>query len=136
MKKVLFAWLDEVGDMGALSERELVNKTWWKEKGVPPKTEAPKIKHLENGVTLTTTEGVSLGYRVFDGAISDTTTTRRIKSWDFKSLYPRNTKNTVQVSKPWKVYSSGTIPLKKGQTILVNARRIGYLPTEIWYKFK
>ena len=136
MKKVLFAWLEEVGDMGAISERELVNKTWWKEKGVPPKTEAPKIKHLENGVTLTTTEGVSLGYRVFDGAISDTIITRKIKSWDFKSHYLRDAKKTVQVPKPWKVYSGGTIPLKKGQTILVNAQRIGYLPTEISYKFK
>ena len=81
MKKVLFDWLEEVGDMGALSERELVNETWWKGKGTPPMTATPKIIPLEKGVSISTgTEGASIGYRIFDGVIADTTITRNIKS--------------------------------------------------------
>lgn len=45
-------------------------------------------------------------------------------------------KSTIEVPKPWKVYTGGTIPLRKGQTLLVNAQRIGYRPSENSYTFK
>lgn len=136
LKEALFKWLEKVGDMGSVSERELLNMTWWQGKGVPPKTNDPKIKRVKEGVMLSTgTEGASIGYRIFDGPVNDTTTTRNIKGWGFKFYYPKDGKNTVEVPKPWHAYSEGTIPLKKGQTIQVNAHRIGYLPSEKIYTF-
>lgn len=137
LKAALFKWLEEVGDMGEIEEKVLVNDTWWEGKGMPKKTEDPKIQREGNGVSLTSdTPGVSIGYRIFDGAIQDTTIVRAIKTWDFKFYLPKDGGETVQVPKPWKVYLGGTIPLEKGQRILVNAQRIGYLPTEKSYKLK
>ena len=137
LKDALFQWLEDVGDMGEIEERQLVNDQWWKGKGQPPKTAEPDIKRTANGVELSSsTPGASIGYRIFDGAIRDTTITRTIKTWDFHYLMPSDGKETLKVPKPWKIYNGGIVPLSKGQTILVNAQRIGYLPTEKFYKFK
>ena len=137
LKKALFDWLEEIGDMGTLSEKDLVNITWWKGKGAPPVTAYPQFESTDDGVSITTnTPGASIGYRIFDGNIRETTLTRDIKSWCFKFYYPIDGKSTVEVPKPWKVYTGGTIPLRKGQTLLVNAQRIGYRPSENSYTFK
>ena len=106
-------------------------------KGEPPVTASPEIKKTDTGVILSSeTEGASIGYRVFDGAIQDTIIRREIKTWDFFYLMPRGGETTVEVPMPWQVYTGGTIPLKKGQTILVNAQRIGYRPTEASFKMR
>ena len=41
----------------------------------------------------------------------------------------------MQAAKPvWDVYNGEVIPLSKGDTLMVNAMRIGFLPAVITYK--
>lgn len=135
LKKALFIWLEEVGDVAEISEREMVNQ-WWHGKNQPPKTGAANISRVANGVRLhSNTGGASIGYRIFEGAVKDTTLMHTIKTWDFQFYMPHDSSTTVEVPKPWKVYTGGVVPLKKGQVIQVNAHRIGYRPTETSYKF-
>lgn len=130
LKKVLFNWLDTVGDVAEIPEREMVQK-WWGGKDEPPVTATPVIEKMAGGVRLfSDTPGASIGYRIFEGAIRDTTVVREINTWDFYSLWPRAGDQTLEVPIPWKVYSGGMVPLEPGQTILVNAHRIGYRPSE------
>ncbi|MAO15469.1 MAG: sulfatase [Bacteroidota bacterium] len=137
LKEVLFNWLEVVGDTGKIPEKEMVRNMWWKGKDDAPMTEKPVIKKSKEGVTLScATDGASIGYRIFKDNVADSTLVRDIKTWDFFYLMPHNNKKTVTVPKPWNVYTGGNISLKKGQTIQVNAHRIGYKPTEIIYKFK
>jgi arylsulfatase A-like enzyme len=137
LKEVLFQWLEEVGDVAEVPEKQMVLENWWKGKGQPPVTAKAKVKKEQGGVILSCdTPGASIGYRVFNGEVKDTTMVRPIKTWDFFYLMPQNGKSTVAVPKSWKVYSGGTIPLEKGEIIQVNAQRIGYRPTELIYKFK
>ena len=128
--------MEEVGDMGEISERKMVFEQWWQGKDHPPKTRKPIIHKKPQGVSLSCeTEGASIGYRIFEGPVKDTLITRNIKTWDFFYLMPQNGKSTIDVPKPWQVYTGETIPLKKGQTIQVNTHRIGYRPSETIYKY-
>ncbi|MEC7263201.1 MAG: sulfatase [Bacteroidota bacterium] len=137
LKEALFQWLEEVGDTGKMEEKEMVRNLWWHGQDDAPKTEKPIIRKSGEGVTISSaTNGASIGYRIFDDNISDSTLVRDIKTWDFFYLMPQNGKTRVTVPKPWTVYSGGNVPLKKGQTIQVNAHRIGYRPTEIIYNYK
>ena len=137
LKEALFRWLEDVGDTADVLESEMVRIQWWQGKNQPPATSSPVFKRSNNGVALhSDTPGASLAYRIFDGAVRDTTLIRNIRTWDFQFYIPRNDSNTIEVPKPWNVYTGGTIPLKKGQTIQVNAHRIGYLPTELSYKLE
>ncbi len=130
LKNALFNWLDTIDDVAEIPEAEMIRK-WWNGKDSPPVTAAPVIETVAGGVRLMSdTPGASIGYRIFDGAIGDTIRVREIKTWDFFYLMPGNDATTVEVPIPWEVYSGGTVPLKPGQTIQVNARRIGYLPSE------
>ena len=130
MKNALFNWLDTIGDVAEIPEAEMIRK-WWNGKDSPPVTAAPVIETAAGGVRLfSDTPGASIGYRIFEGTIRDTTVVREINTWDFFYLMPGNDATTVEVPVPWEVYSGGTVPLKPGQTIQVNARRIGYLPSK------
>ncbi|NDV16212.1 sulfatase-like hydrolase/transferase [Muricauda sp. TY007] len=136
LKRALFQWLEDVGDMGEIPEKEMVLDIWWQGKGEAPKTSKPIIDKSADGISISCdTEGASIGYRIFEGPISDSTIARKVKTWDFYYLMPQNDKTTVTVPKPWSVYKGGIIPLKKGQTIQINAHRIGYTPTETTFKF-
>lgn len=136
LKKVLFDWLDDVGDLSETPEKELVRSLWWQGKDKAPLTQKADVTKTTNGITLTTkTEGASIGYRIFEGTVKDTMVSRSIKTWDFYAIFNRSQETSIQVPKAWQVYVGGTIPLKKGQTIQINTHRIGYRPTEITYKF-
>lgn len=136
LKQVLFQWLKKVGDTGEVPEKEMVRTQWWNGKDNPPLTKKPKIDQHKEGVLISCdTDGASIGYRIFDGPVNDSTIIRPIKTWDFHYLRPQRGKKTIEVPKPWTVYSGGTVPLKKGQSIQVNAHRIGYRPSETTYKY-
>lgn len=137
LKNILFQWIEEVGDMGEIPEQEMVLEHWWKGKDHAPKTSKPTIQKNPQGVSISCeTEGASIGYRIFNGGVKDTSITRTIKTWDFWYLMPRNGETTVEVPKPWSVYTGGTVPLKKGQVIQVRAQRIGYTFTDNMYNYQ
>jgi hypothetical protein len=127
-----------VGDLSSVGEKEMVFNNWWKNTKEPPKTSPPKIIGNKNGVTIEcATKGASIGYRIVDqGDLLDTKSRRRAKSWDFGfTIDQEKTIEFVDVHKPWKIYLGETISLEKGQTLIINAHRIGYLPNEVTYTY-
>lgn len=136
LKKALFDWLEEVGDLSETPEKELVNSIWWQGADKAPSTQKALVEHTNDGIILSSdTEGVSIGYRIFDGPVQDTIITRTIKTWGFYAIFNRSKNTTIDVPKPWQVYTGETIPLKRGQTIQINTHRIGYQPSEITYRY-
>lgn len=135
LKEALFDWISEVGDLSLMPEKEMVFNNWWKNKNAPPKTLPPKVICNKKGYTIECeTKGASIGYRIVDKNNQALSSKRRIKSWDFGFTNIQNKiVDSVNVPRPWKVYEGETIKLKKGQTLLINAHRIGYLPSEAIY---
>lgn len=136
LKGALFQWLESVKDYSETPEKEMVRKVWWNGRDDAPRTAKPKIRRSKEGISIECkTKGASIGYRIFEGSPIDTTISRPIHTWGFYWLFSDGSKKTIEVPKPWTVYTGGTIPLRKGQTIQVNAHRIGYKPSEKTYEF-
>jgi len=137
LKKALFDWIAEVGDLSSIPEKEMVLNDWWNNKKGPPKTSPPKvIKNKKGYIIECGTKGSSIGYRILDQNTQALISKRKTKSWDFGFTIDQNkTVDSVDVPHIWKVYQGETIKLEKGQTLLINAHRIGYLPTEITYTY-
>ncbi|WP_318311607.1 sulfatase family protein [Flagellimonas crocea] len=138
LKETLFDWITKVGDLSSVGEKEMVFNNWWKNTKEPPKTSPPKIIGNKNGVTIEcATKGASIGYRIVDqGDLLDAKSRRRAKSWDFGfTIDQEKTIELVDVHKPWKIYLGETISLEKGQTLIINAHRIGYLPNEVTFTY-
>ena len=138
LKETLFDWITKVGDLSSVGEKEMVFNNWWKNTKEPPKTSPPKIIGNKNGVTIEcATKGASIGYRIVDqGDLLDAKSRRRAKSWDFGfTIDQEKPIELVDVHKPWKIYLGETINLEKGQTLIINAHRIGYLPNEVTYTY-
>ena len=56
-------------------------------------TEKTIIKKSKEGVTLScATDGASIGYRIFEDNVADSTLVRNIKTWDFFYLMQHNNK--------------------------------------------
>ncbi|MGB0198842.1 MAG: hypothetical protein ACPF80_02255, partial [Flavobacteriaceae bacterium] len=136
LKKALFDWIDRVGDLGAMSESEMVSH-WWQGQTKPPKTSKSQMISHPNGVAISNSEpGVFIGYRIFDSnPKKDSLITRKIKTWDFASLRQKKDRTTVKVPVPWQIYSGGVIPMTSGQTLQVRAQRIGYRPRQQAYVY-
>lgn len=138
LKEALFSWIEEVGDLSAIPEREMVVENWWNMKLEPPKTSTPQINKVAKGVKITcATEGASIGYQILSSADASRTEIKPAKSWDFGYVGAYNGgKDKLEVPLPWKVYTGEIIDLKQGEVLLVNAHRIGYEPSEITYTSK
>lgn len=135
LKAVLFDWMDKIGDKSTVPERDMVVENWWSGEQEPPLTKPPKIIRYKNGVGIVCgTEGASIGFRIFDHGNMDSTITRTIKTWDFHALFSQSEETTIEVPKPWQIHIGDTIPLEKGQTLQVNAKRIGYRANEIIFE--
>ena len=137
LKDALFGWIEEVGDLSAIPERTMVIENWWNSKTKPPKTAKPKIVRSGNGIKITcSTDGASIGYRIFSSKDASKTETKTARSWDFgyAGAYT-NGKDTVEVPLPWDVYNGDVIQLQEGEILYINAHRIGYLPTEVTYTY-
>ena len=132
LKEALFDWIAEVGDLSSIPEKEMAFNNWWKNNKGPPKTSPPKVIRNKKGYTIECgTKGASIGYRIVDQNYQVLNSKRKTESWDFDYTIDQNkTVDSVDVSQPWKVYQGETIKLEKGQTLLINAHRIGYLPSE------
>lgn len=101
-------WLNEIGDDPTESERTLILRLW-NEENEQPITHKPAISFNRSGNKVffsSQTEGASIGYKLF--------------------------KNGEPESKDWNIYTdSELIPLTSGETVKVQAHRIGYKPSEI-----
>jgi arylsulfatase A-like enzyme len=134
LKKVLFDWLKEVGDMSEISEKEMVLNHWWKGTGKPLQTAKPKIVKRKTGITLScNTAGASIAYKIVDKNRRDSIS-RPMHTWDFAMYYAPDPTQEIKVEVPWHVYDGTPIQLEDGDEILVKAERIGFSPSEATFK--
>lgn len=97
------AWMEEVNDLGHLTEKELVWKMW--PGGIQPETADPVVSISKHKLSVTcSTEGASIGYKI-NPADPDSRTN-------------------------WKVYHK-PVDLVSGDTIFLFAHRIGYTSSGI-----
>ncbi len=136
LRQAFRKWTGEVGDMSYMPEKEMV-ENWWGGKDKAPVTATPVIVKTKNGVRVScSTEGASIGYRILKPGEKDKMIQRII--WSRDMFYANGVKgkldgDIVNVSSPYTVYQGGTIKLRKGETLIVNAMRIGYSPAIVKY---
>ncbi len=105
MSNTMDKWLERVGDMGAIPEKEHLLTMW--PNGIQPITEKPELSYEENVIKLSCeTKGASIAYIISDVEINP----------DFDSK--------------WQLYHS-PIEIKKGRKIYLQAHRIGYKESEV-----
>jgi arylsulfatase A-like enzyme len=120
-------WTSKVGDMGGMEEKEML-KQWWGGASAPPVTATPVATQSADGYTLScATEGASIGYRIIPQG-SKPAAMHTITTWDYSAAMREKSPNGQQVaaSPVWQVYNGETIQLNKGDTLRINAMRIGY----------
>ena len=121
-------WMDEVGDLSYMSEREMITN-WWHGQNHAPLTAGPVLHNVAGGYTLSCpTKGASIGYKILKPGENDVK--RKAVRQSFDSGYViRKQPNGVEeeVDTPWQVYREGMVlSLSPGDRLLVNAKRIGY----------
>jgi N-sulfoglucosamine sulfohydrolase len=133
MRAAFRDWNNTVGDMSAVSEKEMIRK-WWNGLDHPPVTAEPKLIRSGEGIEIScSTPGASIGYRVIKKGESKTPVIRRVISYDFGTLMNQELSNK-QMPLPdiWEVYKNNEIiKLGQGDTLKVSAMRIGYKDTRI-----
>ncbi len=125
-------WNKEFGDMGGIPEKEMIRQMW-DGKNEAPHTDTPQITKLPTGIKLACkTKGASIGYRIIKKGERTNPALLTIQSWDYSMVFNIVKNGQKQSQMPvWNVYNAEVIPLQKGDTLKVNAMRIGYRPAEI-----
>ncbi len=127
-------WTKTVGDMGSIPEKEMI-KQMWNGKNEPPVTDTPEVINTGNGIKLTCkTKGASIGYRVIKQGIPPQPELHTVQSWDFGFVANKIKNGDKLLAAPvWNVYNGETISIQAGDTLRVNAMRIGYKAAVINY---
>jgi hypothetical protein len=135
-RQVLRQWTSDVGDMAATPEKEMIDN-WWGGKEKAPVTVTPLLQHSAKGIQIScATKGASIGYRILKAGQADTPKIHHVTSWDGTIILGGKLKNGQPFTSPpvWQIYDGKPIKLSKGDTLLVQAMRIGYQPSSIEYK--
>jgi arylsulfatase A-like enzyme len=104
-RKELQKWQEEVGDLGFIPEKQLINQMW--PNGIQPKTINPEIVVNNGNVSLRCeTEGASIAYLISE-----------------KETNPGLDSGWILYSKPFQ--------LKEGENLFVLANRIGFADSDI-----
>ena len=130
LRKAFRTWLNQVGDMSYMPEKDMV-ANWWMGENHEPLTAKPVLTKVKGGVKLScATKGASIGYKILKDGQDDKPIVRKSCDHDMFQVTRHKANGTeVEVSSPWTVYQQGqVIPLKHGCHLLVNATRIGYTP--------
>lgn len=133
MRAAFQNWTNKVGDLSGMSEKDMIKKMW---NGAdhPPATDTPEITRTSGGVQiLCDTKGASIGYRVIRAGSDETTVMKPVQSWDFGVIFKPDIEGTEQpLPESWDVYKNNeVIHLNKGDTLKVNAMRIGFTPATV-----
>jgi N-sulfoglucosamine sulfohydrolase len=134
LRRAFNDWTKKVGDMGSIPEKEMIAR-WWNGKNEPPSTNAPHIIKTSGGLKISCdTKGASIGYLIVKPG-KEKNETHTITSWDYGIIFNPKLKNGQQVpaAPDWQVYKGETIHLNTGDTLKVNAMRIGYTATTTDY---
>jgi N-sulfoglucosamine sulfohydrolase len=121
------SWTKSVGDMGAIPEKEMI-KQMWNGEAKAPLTATPEIIQRAGGVKLSCkTKGASVGYRILKKGGAGPPEWHSIQSWDFGFVFNTLKNGDKRPAAPvWQVYQGEVIPVQAGDTLKVNAMRIGY----------
>lgn len=127
-------WQQAVGDQSAVPEKEMVAR-WWNGQDKAPVTATPQISHSRKGAKIScTTPGASIGYQVVKAGTAGQAEQHRVQTWDYVLISNPGKVGTQAAAAPaWQVYTGGYIKLGKGDTLRVNAMRIGYEPATSEY---
>ncbi|MPV59582.1 sulfatase [Burkholderia sp. HI2761] len=146
LRTAFHQWTQDVGDVGGISEPELVRRMWGGA-DQPPATATPAVVGVAGGVRIQCpTPGASIGYWVERSGVPFAPDRHTVQSWDAQVLFsdlgyaaqlgsaPLHN-GAVQSAPPrWTIYDGSTIALGKGDTLHVNAQRIGYAAALVDYK--
>lgn len=135
LRRAFQNWTKQVGDMGGIPEKEMI-KQMWNSKDEPPATAMPEVIKTTGGVKIScSTKGASIGYRMEREGEKKQEDYHMVTSWDASIVMAGRIKNGQQMpaAPVWQVYNDETIKLAKGDTLYVNALRIGYKPAIIKY---
>ncbi|MFI5153620.1 MAG: sulfatase [Chitinophagales bacterium] len=127
-------WEAEVGDLGAIPEPQMI-ADWWNKESTTPVTRIPEFRNRPAGISIYCgTKGASIGYRIIKANQEDKKIKRIVKTWDFEGI-AGTVKNGQEIEIPpsWTVYSEEPIRLERGDKLIAQAMRIGYLPSTAEY---
>jgi N-sulfoglucosamine sulfohydrolase len=122
-------WTQAVGDKGSIPEKEMIRQMW-EGNHEPPRTAMPNLVETGGGVKIECkTKGASIGYRILRRGESPKIESHTVKSWDFGFVFG-SVKNGGKLNavSPWEIYQGQILSLNEGDTLAVNAMRIGYQP--------
>jgi len=132
LRKAFNTWTKIVGDMSGTGEKEMIAAMWNGAKE-QPRTDTPVITKIGNGVKISCkTEGASIGYRVIKKESKDDKM-HIVQTWDFGFIYGTQNGTKRKAAPVWTVYDNTEIMLQPGDTLKVNAMRIGYKPATLDY---
>jgi hypothetical protein len=120
--------------MSTVSEKEMIRRMW-NGRNTAPLTDTPRIVKTQGGLKISChTAGASVGYRVLKKGHPDKHEMHTVQTWDYGYVFSVAKNGTQRPAAPiWQVYNGGTIPISRGDTLKVNAMRIGYKPAETTY---
>jgi hypothetical protein len=100
-----------------------------------PVSTMPEVIPATGGIKLTcSTKGASIGYYIIHEGISQEPQLHTVQTWDAGFASGRTKNGEKQApQRIWQVYNRETIPLQVGDTLQVNAMRIGYKPAVLNY---
>lgn len=127
LRRAFREWNNKVGDMAGIEESVMISQMW--NGGTEaPKTDKPEFKKVSGGVTLSCkTKGASIGYRIIRPEESTKSDMHTVQTWDMGHVFNTAKNGTKKATQPvWQVYKGNIIPLMEGDTLIVNAMRIGY----------
>ncbi len=130
-------WTKKVGDMGSISEKEMIAQ-WWNGKNEPPATDTPQIIKTSGGVKIScNTKGASIGYRIVKAG-EEKNEMHKVTSWDMGIMFNPKLKNGQEIpaAPVWEIYNGQSIQLNAGDTLKVNALRIGYKAATLNYVYQ
>ena len=126
MRSAFKAWTDKVGDMASLPEKDMIARMWEGASSAPVTAE-PVFTMKDGGVTIAcATPGASIGYRI-NSSIPAAPEMHVVQTWDFGLTMGIAKNGSSMPAQPiWNVYDGKPVKLAKGDTLVVNAMRIGY----------
>src|SRR3954462_3163846 len=100
--------------------------------------ETTRVIKTSDGVKIACdTKGASIGYQVVKPG-KEKVEMHKVTSWDLGILFNPKLKNGQEVpaAPVWQVYNGERISLNSGDTIKVNAMRIGYRASTLTYLYQ
>lgn len=130
-------WTNTVGDKSSMPEKEMIKKMW-NGQDHPPATATPEVTAVDDGVQISdATQGASIGYRIIKAGETEKPIMKPVESWDFGVIFRPALEGKEQPLPPlWEVYKDNeVIHLGKGDTLKINAMRIGYTAATLDYVY-